>query len=104
MIVTLLHARYKIEDLSIASLREELIMFYDRIKTKKGGRFRSLDQEENSNEESTLVTGSFKGRCRGCGKFGHKKTDCPDDKNNQKKRFNGKCFHCGKKGHKKSEC
>ena len=106
MLVTLLHARYKIDDLTIESLREELNMYYDRMKTKKPGRFKSSDEDHDDNEESALVTGNFKGRCRGCGKFGHKKSDCPDEKKDKSgnKKFTGKCFHCGKKGHKKADC
>ena len=106
MIVTLLNARYKINDLTIDTLRDELSMFYDRMKNKKGNKFKSTyDGDGNDHEESALVA-AFKGRCRGCGNFGHKKADCPQEKRNQeqKKRFSGKCHHCGKKGHKKADC
>ena len=106
MIVTLLNARYKINDLTIDTLRDELSMFYDRMKNKRGNKFKSThDGDGNDYEESALVA-AFKGRCRGCGNFGHKKADCPQEKKNQeqKKRFSGKCHHCGKKGHKKADC
>ena len=42
-------------------------------------------QEGNSGTESALV-GQFKGKCDNCGKWGHKRADCPDRKtsNNNK--------------------
>lgn len=106
ILITLLHARYKINGLTIESLREELNMYYDRMRSKKPGRFKTSDEEHNDNEESALVTGNFKGHLRGCGKFGYKKTDCPDEKRDEatNKKFTGKCFHCGKKGHRKADC
>ena len=106
MIVTLLNARYKINDLTIDSLREELNIFFDRMRNKKGGRLKSNEHDgAGGNEESALITANFKGRCRGCGKFGHKKSDCPDEKKNKEtKKFQGKCFHCGKKGRRKADC
>ena len=106
MIVTILNARYKVNNLTIESLREELNKFYDRMRGKKVGKFKSSDDDgAGGNEESALITGNFKGRCRGCGKFGHQMSDCPDEKKNKEtKKFQGKCFHCGKKGHKKTDC
>ena len=105
MLVTLLHARCKVNDLTIDGLREELYIFYDRMKSKKPGHFKHTEDDQYDREEAALVTGNFKGRCRGCGKFGHKKSDCPDEKKTSEKakRFTGKCFHCGKKGHKKAD-
>lgn len=104
MMVTLLNARYKINDLTIDGLREELSMFYDRMRNGRNNKFKGHD-EENNNEETALVA-QFKGRCRGCGAFGHKKANCPQEKsgNQERTRFNGKCHHCGKKGHKKADC
>lgn len=80
MLVTLLHARYKIDDLTVESLREELSMFFDRMKTKKHGKFKSIDDDQNDHEESALIVGQFKGRYRGCGQYGHKKANCPEEK------------------------
>ena len=106
MMVTLLNARYRVNDLTIDSLREELNMFYDRMRSKKVGRFKSSEDDgAGGNKESALITANFKGRCRGYGKFGHKKSDCPDEKKNKEtKNFQGKCFHCVKKGHRKADC
>ena len=65
-------------------------------------------------EERALKTGfkkQFKGKCRVCGKIGHKGTDCwtldsnkdkrptgYNDKNDSNKNYNGK------KGHKEADC
>ena len=67
---------------------------------------KSIESDEMNHEEAAPVTDNFKGRCRGCGKPGHKKSDCPEEKqnNDKTKKFTSKCFHCGKKGHKNPEC
>jgi len=59
----------------------------------------------------------FKGKCRVCGKIGHKGTDCwtldsnkdkqpigYNDKNdtNRNYKFNSNCNYCDKKGHKEA--
>jgi hypothetical protein len=57
--------------------------------------------------------GQFKGKCRGCGKYGHKVANCPDkkEKNSSRKtnrnklgEFKGKCFKCHEFSHKASNC
>jgi hypothetical protein len=42
-------------------------------------------------------TKKFKGRCRKCGKQGHKKSECRSDKK-------GVCFNCGEDGHFAKDC
>ena len=42
-------------------------------------------------------TKQFKGKCRKCGKQGHKKADCRSNKK-------GVCFECGKDGHYAKDC
>ena len=81
-------------------------MFYDRMKGKKGSKLRSNELDDGNHEETALVTGNFKRRCRGCSKFGHKKSDCTEEKKegDKTKKFTSKCFHCGKKGHRKADC
>ena len=50
----------------------------------------------------------FKGRCRSCGKYGHKAADCPDKRERQetseKKMRNVKCYKCGNYGHYANKC
>jgi hypothetical protein len=73
------------------------------------------DNWDEDNGEKALVGFSkqFKGRCRKCGKYGHKGANCRS--NNQVKgsndqastkstSFKGKCFYCNKPGHRKQDC
>ena len=73
-------------------------------------------------KKKALKTGfkkQFKGKCRICGKLGHKGTDCWTLDSNKEKRptgyndkndgnrnynFNGNCNYCNKKGHKEADC
>ena len=85
-----------------------------------------------SNNTKALIAKQFKGYCRECGEYGHKRANCPklknndryqkngndryqkndndrslkNDKKNDKKRFtkNVTCFYCGKKGHVERDC
>ena len=102
-LVVLLNGRNNKGELTLIELREKLKTFYDRH-TRRSGR--KTDDKDVAGEETALVAGTFKGRCRGCGEYGHKKADCPKEKSNRgaAKKFTGKYYHCGKKGHKKSEC
>ena len=103
-LAVMLNARNKNGELTIIELREELKIFYDRH--SKRNSHKADDSEGAGGEETALVVGNFKGRCMGCGEYGHKKADCPKERTYQgaRKKFTGKCYHCGKKGHKKSEC
>jgi len=75
----------------------------------------------SQDEEKALKTGfkkQFKGKCRVCGKIGHKGADCWTFEANKDKRpanhsrkenittmnFTGNCNYCHKKGHRESEC
>ena len=55
---------------------------------------------DGKDDEVALFAGGFKGKCRNCGKIGHKARDCKE----KKKPFRGSCFGCGKKGVKKADC
>jgi hypothetical protein len=86
---------------------------YQRKKGKKAGDDIALNAEGRKGYKK------FKGKCRNCGKQGHKAADCWYNKNqdgdnkggNENKGnggddggFNGYCFVCGKKGHRASDC
>ena len=68
--------------------------------------------------ETALFVKQFKGKCRNCGKQGHKSTDCWENENNKHKRPNNYkqkkngqhynnpniiCYNCNEKGHIKSK-
>jgi hypothetical protein len=94
------------DPLTIEEIRDDLSLRYERIGRKK---------HEDSDEETdkALLAGQFKGRCRLCGKWGHKGTDC-DSKTSPgpaykvaamtNKKFDGKCHYCNIPGHKKQDC
>ena len=83
--------------LSLSDLREEL-----------QSKFKCLAKycdDEDLEDNQALNTGSgfrrkFKGKCRACGKQGHKAASCRSGQN----KFQGKCHYCSKQGHKMFEC
>ena len=70
------------------------------------------DVEEEA--ETALFSKQFKGRCHKCGKWGHKSTDCKENKGGERnsgggnnrggQRTSKKCTHCGKTGHTIETC
>jgi gag-polypeptide of LTR copia-type/Zinc knuckle len=79
-------------------------------------RMKKAGKTDSTSETVLLGYKKFSGKCRYCGKQGHKAADCfkkrDDEKNHNgdknknssekiKKGFQGTCHHCGKKGHKK---
>ena len=68
------------KDINLENLRADLRRKYDRL--VDSGRIEKSNDDGNYKlvkEEKVLKTGSkkqFKGKCRVCGKIGHKGTDC----------------------------
>jgi gag-polypeptide of LTR copia-type len=80
--------------LSIEDLKEELNQQFERLSTS---------QNDNLGEESALFTSQFKGKCRNCGKFGHKAALCKS-KQVKDEKSDIMCNYCKKSGHVKTNC
>ena len=104
------------QPLTLEDLHAELNLKFTKwkIRAEKEGDT-EFDSDYEDKEDTALIAAGFKkpfkGRCRNCGKFGHKAVDCPQKtgfkKNSfsdSKSKFNGKCFYCGKWGHMKKDC
>ena len=75
--------------LSIEELKEELNLRFERLSTK---------QNDDSGEENALFTSQFKGKCRNCGKIGHKVAHCKSKHCKDEKKY------CKRPGHVKANC
>lgn len=64
----------------------------NHTKTKKG---KKKNLAFNTETKQWVPKRQFKGRCRNCGKFGHKAADCPESR---------KCYNCGEPGHIAKDC
>ena len=66
-------------------------------KSKVGGKNNVAMFTDAKDGATKKNNNKFKGRCRKCGKVGHKKADCRSD-------AKGVCFNCGKDGHYAKDC
>jgi hypothetical protein len=105
------------DGLTIEEVRQSLNARYKKLQMrwKESNDYDSnSDMEDN---EKAFAARQFKGRCRNCGKYGHKSSNCKEKKDNKggrrsegskdekfSKRFNGKCYNCNKFGHRASDC
>jgi hypothetical protein len=94
------------DPLRIDIIRDELSLKYENIKFTLG-----IDKDSSKKDETAFVLGyaKFKGRCYGCGKYGHKSGDCKSkgdkkDYGNSGKPTGTRCNYCKKDGHWKREC
>ena len=73
----------------------------DEIRNKWKRDFKPKDETSNefalSVDQKKKGKRKFKGKCRKCGKLGHKAADCKSD-------FKGVCFECGEDGHFAKDC
>ncbi len=98
------------EALTLEEIREDLSLEYKHFQR---ARQSNRDKEESRGEMALYAGGQFKGKHRGCRKYGHKVANCPDKKEkdgsrktngNKTGEFKGKCFKCHEFGHKASNC
>ena len=108
--VELYERQLTIGSVTLSDVRNGLNSKYLRLKNKK---------VEGNESETALFVKTFKGKCRNCGKQGHKSVDCWEKEENKHKRpknytteKKGKgrhnpniiCYNCKEKGHIKSKC
>jgi hypothetical protein len=96
----------KINKTTIEDLEKEIRNKWKRCfkpKNDEDNEEKEKEKKENKNLALNVEKGKggfkkkFKGKCRNCGKQGHKAAECKSDK----KRV---CFTCGKEGHFSREC
>jgi Zinc knuckle len=80
--------------LSIQELKEELNLRFERLSTS---------QNDDLGEERALFTSQFKGKCRNCGKLGHKAAQCKSKQIEDEKSY-VMCNYCKKSSHVKANC
>jgi hypothetical protein len=88
------------DKLSVADMEREIRDKWKRQNLDKQGSSSKKDNMAMHVERSATVKKGFKkfkGRCRKCGKQGHKASDCKSDKK-------GVCFNCGEDGHFARNC
>jgi hypothetical protein len=84
--------------LNIDELKEELSLRYERLLMKT-----ETAKTNDLGEEKALVVTQFKGKCRNCGKIGHKAAQCKS-KQMTEERNDIVCNYCKKLGHVNSNC
>jgi hypothetical protein len=103
----------KNDPLTIEQMREDLSLKHERLYGTDDNR----EFESDDDEEHALYAGAgrWKGKCKSCGKQGHKAVDCRSNGAGANKattskgggagkRFAGKCHYCQKTGHRASNC
>jgi Zinc knuckle len=80
--------------LSIEELKDELNLQFQRLST---------GQNNNLGKESALFTSQFKGKCKNCGKLGHKAAQCKS-KQDKDEKLDFMCNYCKESSHVKANC
>ena len=77
--------------ITMDEIKKRLKECYQQLKREHGWSEdeMALNMKSSSNQSRNIKKGNkgkfFKGRCAHCGKYGHKKADCSDLKNNREK-------------------
>jgi hypothetical protein len=92
------------DPLTVSEIRSELSLRFERLNTH------SNIENGEATDEMAFFSGQFKGKCRNCGKIGHKSFQCKN-RGNQNGGSNGGnasgsiyCTYCRKPGHVKQNC
>jgi hypothetical protein len=94
----------KERDLTVEEIRAELSLRFKRLSMKSKKNERGVELEKHA-----FLSGQFKGKCRNCGRIGHKSFQC-ENRSNHNGRNNGNatggnyCSHCRKLRHVKQKC
>jgi len=101
----------KSETVTIDNLKDRLSLEFERVLKWKKHEKKNEDESEESDEENekAFFSTQSKGRCKYCGKYGHKASRCRQrmkdmDNNQNHGKSNRTCNYCGKYGHKESNC
>ena len=107
------HIKHQIDSGKEMTLVEVLGHLRDKYMSLK--KENNIDSRTSSNTKA-LIAKQFKGYCRECREYGHKKANCPKLKKNKKYQKSNKkypkknfvknlaCYYCGKKGHIEKDC
>ena len=79
------------------NFKEDLNLRYERLSSKS-----ESTRNDNYGEEKALFVIQFKGKCRNCGKLGHKSAQCKSKAVQEDKEII--CNYCKKSGHLKTQC
>jgi C2H2 zinc-finger/Zinc knuckle len=84
--------------LTIEELKEELTLRFERMTSKTDSA-----KGKGSFDEKALLMGYLKGKCRNCGKLGHKTSQCKSRQIEETKN-EVICSYCKKSGHVEANC
>jgi Zinc knuckle len=92
------------DPLTVSEIRSELSLRFERLNNH------SNNKNGEASDEMALYSGQFKGKCRNCGKIGHKSFKCKNRRNQNGGSNGGNasgsiyCTYCRKPGHMKRNC
>ena len=111
--------------LTVKEMRSELKIHYIKMKEVNNWTENEIALAATTNNSSSRFTKQFKGRCRNCGRLGHKSANCWEREENKNKRpknwqpssgstqsnsnsnqnrTTGRCWNCGERGHVQMNC